>query len=285
MSRTSDTARTRKTDMLQRFVRAKEQETARLELTYTQTGPPPACRERSPALASALTQAGPGAVIAEYKPASPSRGAIAPDLSPASAAELFARGGAAAVSVLTDRTFFGSSLDALPAMAGSRLPLLRKDFIIHPAQVTETAATPASAFLLIVRLFSAHPEGLETVFQAGIQAGLEPVVEVFNRRDLAAAKALGAAVILVNSRDLDTLELNMDLHRELIADREDNETWICASGLSSRTQILDRAELGYAACLIGTSIMDSPDRLGALRALTEGLEPQTGKCPTAESRA
>jgi indole-3-glycerol phosphate synthase len=271
--------------MLQRFVRAKEQETARLELTYARHGPPPVCRERAPALAPALVQSGPGAVIAEYKPASPSRGAIAPDLSPASAAELFVRGGAAAVSVLTDKTFFGSSLDALSAMAGSKLPLLRKDFIIHPAQVTETAATPASAFLLIARLFSARPQGLEAVFQAGIQAGLEPVVEVFNRRDLAAAKKLGATIILVNSRDLDTLELNMDLHRELIADREPNQTWICASGLSSRNQILDLAQLGYAASLIGTSIMDSPDRMAALRALTLGLEPQAGNAPIPESRA
>lgn len=254
--------------MLKRFVQAKRQEIADLEQAYAQEGPSSVCAQRSPGLSSALSQAGPGAIIAEYKPASPSRGPIALDLTPEQAGELFVQGGAAAISVLTDRTFFGSSLEALPALTETGLPLLRKDFIIHPIQVAQTAATPASAFLLITRLFARDKKGMHAVYQAGVAVGLEPVVEVFDREDVAAAKDLGAAIILVNSRDLDTLELDLHLHRELIQDKEAGEIWICASGISQRAQIKDMAELGYAACLIGTSIMDSPDRLAALQALT-----------------
>ncbi|MFP4049883.1 MAG: hypothetical protein ACLFT8_08030, partial [Desulfovermiculus sp.] len=133
-------------NMLKRFVRAKEEEVAELKQSFARYGPPLPCSARTPSLASTLSQAGPGAVIAEYKPASPSQGPIAPDLSPKQAGELFIQGGAVAVSVLTDRRFFGSSLQALSALTETGLPLLRKDFIIDPIQVSETSATPASAF-------------------------------------------------------------------------------------------------------------------------------------------
>ncbi len=270
MSQKKHHMQTKAQSMLNRFVQAKRQEIADLEQAYAHEGPPSLCAQRSPALSSALFQAGPGAVIAEYKPASPSRGPIALDLSPEQAGELFVQGGSAAISVLTDSTFFGSNLKALSALAGTGLPLLRKDFLIDPIQVTQTAATPASAFLLITRLFARDKKGMHAVYQAGVAAGLEPVVEVFDREDVAAAKDLGAAVILVNSRDLDTLKLDLDLHQRLIKDKEAGELWICASGLSQRVQIMKMAELGYLACLIGTSIMDSPDRLAALRSLTGG---------------
>lgn len=254
--------------MLKQFVQAKVEEVTELKHSSARYGPLLPCSSRSPTLASTLNQTGPGAVIAEYKPASPSQGPIAPDLSPEQAGELFVQGGAAAVSVLTDRRFFGSSPRALAALAGTGLPLLRKDFIIDPIQVSETAATPASAFLLIARLFAADGEGLRIIYQAGLSAGLEPVVEVFDKHDVFAAKGLGARIILVNSRDLDTLHLDPVRHRRLIEYKEDPELWICASGLSARSQIEDMAGLGYTACLIGTSIMHSRDRLAALQALT-----------------
>lgn len=268
MTQTTNPAPNASPAMLKRFVQAKKEEVAELEQSYAPNGPPPLCPQRSPGLAHALGQSEPGTIIAEYKPASPSRGPIAPDLSPQQAGELFVQGGAGAISVLTDGTFFGSSPRALFALAGTGLPLLRKDFIIHPVQVAETAATPAAAFLLIARLFDRDREGMHSVYRAGIKAGLEPVVEVFDRRDVAAAKELGSQLILVNSRDLDTLRLDLNLHRDLIQDREKDELWICASGLSTRSQIQNMAQQGYAACLIGTSIMDSPDRLAALHALT-----------------
>ena len=279
MTQTTNHAPNASPPMLKRFVQAKKEEVAQLEQSHAPNGPPAPCPQRSPGLAHALRQADPGTIIAEYKPASPSRGPIAPDLSPQQAGELFVQGGAAAISVLTDRTFFGSSPKALFALAGTGLPLLRKDFIIHPAQVAETAATPAAAFLLIARLFDRDREGMHSVYRAGIKAGLEPVVEVFDRRDVVTAKELGAQLILVNSRDLDTLRLDLNLHRELIQDREKGELWICASGLSTRHQVHNMAERGYAACLIGTSIMDSPDRLAALQALTmgHGLSPTQSK--------
>jgi indole-3-glycerol phosphate synthase len=259
-------------NMLKRFVQAKEEEVAELKQAFARYGPPLPCSARSPALASTLSQAGPGAVIAEYKPASPSQGPIAPDLTPKQAGELFVQGGAAAVSVLTDRRFFGSSLQALAALAGTGLPLLRKDFVIDSIQVTETAATPASAFLLIARLFARDSEGFRLVYESGLSAGLDPVVEVFDLQDLAAAKDLGARIILVNSRDLDTLHLDRDRHRRLIKYKEDSELWICASGLSTRSQIEEMDRLGYTAGLIGTSIMHSQDRLSALQALTNVKE-------------
>ncbi|MFO7875326.1 MAG: indole-3-glycerol-phosphate synthase [Desulfovermiculus sp.] len=272
MTQTTNQAPGKSPHMLKRFVQAKEEEVAELKQSYAQYGPPLPCSTRTPGLSPTLSQAGPGAVIAEYKPASPSQGPIAPDMSPEQAGQLFVQGGAAAVSVLTDRRFFGSSPRALAALAGTGLPLLRKDFIIHPIQVTETAATPASAFLLIARLFVRDSEGLRMIYQAGLSAGLEPVVEIFDEHDVSAAKGLGAKIILVNSRDLDTLHLDPDRHRQLIQYKEDPELWICASGLSARSQIEDMTRLGYAACLIGTSIMHSPDRLAALQALTYGQE-------------
>ena len=261
----------RPSGMLTQFIQAKEEEVAVLRRHSAQGRLGKICPQRSPSLRSTLLGQGPGAVIAEYKPASPSKGPIAPDLTAREAGRLFMQGGASAISVLTDSRFFGSSLQALEDLAKTRLPLLRKDFIIHPLQVQETASTPASAFLLITRLFE-HDSLLQDTYAAGMSVGLEPVVEVFDHQDVLRAKKLGAEIFLVNSRDLDSLHLNLDIHHALIQDKEDDELWICASGLDTGRQVQAMADLGYGACLIGTSIMHSPDRLRALQALTaQGL--------------
>ena len=254
--------------MLERFRQSKQKEIARLQdLEAARRFPKPLHYAR-PGFARVLTAHGPGAVIAEFKPASPSRGMINPDLKADQAGAVFRAGGAAAVSVLTEEEHFLSSLDNLVALEPCELPLLRKDFIIDPIQVRHTAATPASALLVIVRMFSGQADRLRSVFDLCIQMGLEPVVEVFDAADLEQAKELGARLIQVNNRDLSTLEINMATSYSLIQDKGTDEVWICASGIHRRDQIQEMSERGFDGFLVGTSIMASADPLRTLRMLT-----------------
>lgn len=254
--------------MLERFRQAKQREVKRLrDLESAGRFPDPLPIDR-PGFARALQAKAPGAVIAEFKPASPSRGVINPGLTPELAGAVFRAGGAAAISVLTEEDHFRSSLDNLAALQPPGLPLLRKDFIIDPLQVRHTAATPASALLIIVRMFAGRAKALKSVFNLCLELGLEPVVEVFDASDLEQAKDLGASLIQVNNRDLSTLDVDLRTSRSLVTARADQEVWICASGISSRTQIEELSGLGFDAFLVGTSLMASPDPLQALQGLT-----------------
>ncbi|NCC26429.1 MAG: indole-3-glycerol-phosphate synthase, partial [Deltaproteobacteria bacterium] len=144
--------------MLERFKTAKRAEIDRLEEQARDRLIPPPFAGTRPSLAEALERHGPGAVIAEYKPASPSQGPINPGLRPEDVASAYAAGGASALSVLTEETYFQGSLSFLERMTDPGLPLLRKDFLFHPLQIWATAATPASALLLIVAMFEERSE-------------------------------------------------------------------------------------------------------------------------------
>lgn len=254
--------------MLDRFRQSKQREVQRLmDLEAAGLFPQPLQVTR-PGFAHALQAHGPDAVIAEYKPASPSRGVINPGLSPSQAGSLFQAGGAAAVSVLTEEDHFQSSLDNLFALQHPGLPLLRKDFIIDPVQVRHTAATPASALLVIVRMFQGQSGLLRRVFDLTLETGLEPVVEVFDARDLERARELGARLIQVNNRDLDTLKVSLETSRTLVQGKSVGETWICASGISTRDQIVEMSGLGFDGFLVGTTIMASDSPLQTLQSLT-----------------
>ena len=220
-----------------------------------------------PGFSAALRRAGAPAVIAEYKRASPSRGAINLTLSPADVARMYADGGAAAFSVLTERAHFQGDLRFLDDMAFAGRPMLRKDFLLDPLQVVETAATPASALLLIMRMFDSTA-GVREMLQACRDYELEAVCEVFDEADLDMARWAGAEIIQVNNRDLDSLRTNLDVSRRLVAKRGAGELWISASGLETPQQLADMADLGYDAVLIGTSLMSQADPGAALRALT-----------------
>jgi len=219
-----------------------------------------------PPFSRALRGAGAPAVIAEYKRASPSRGVINLELTPADAARMYAENGAAAFSVLTEQEHFQGSLEFLSAMAFADKPMLRKDFLLDPVQVLETAATPASALLLIMRMFPGAAEVRE-MLDLCREHGLEAVCEVFDEADLDMARWADAAIIQVNNRDLDTLKTDLDVSRRLARTKGAGELWISASGLDAPAQLEEMANLGFDAVLIGTSLMSRPDPGAALAEL------------------
>jgi len=229
-----------------------------------------------PGFSKALRQAGAPAVIAEYKRASPSRGVINLDLTPADVARMYAEGGAAAFSVLTERAHFQGDLRFLTDMAFAGRPMLRKDFLLDPLQVIETAATPASALLLIMRLFD-KAEGVREMLDACRLYELEAVCEVFSEADLALARESGAEIIQVNNRDLDTLATDLGTSRRLAGHRQQGELWISASGLDAPKQLEEMADLGFDAVLIGTSLMGQTNPGEALKKLVAVAKTRNAK--------
>ena len=268
---------------LERFRAAKTPELAALRRAAEEGRLPPAWAGPRPDLAAALTArpaAGPLAVVAEYKRASPSRGPICEHLTVEDVARQYAQAGAAALSILTeeawfhgDLAFLGRAARALEAAAAPALPLLRKDFIFDPLQVTATAATPASALLLIVRLTPQAGE-LRALREAAEGYGLAAVVEVFDTEDLMLARESGARIIQVNARDLESLRVDREAPLTLIRANPPlpGEIWIAASGMDSFTHLVKAADGGYAAALVGTALMAGGEPGAALARLLTGRE-------------
>lgn len=252
--------------MLEQFRRAKQPEIQALMRLLEENNLPPVLSTRRPSLSQALLDHGPGAVIAEYKRASPSRGEINARWTPLQAAQGYARAGAAALSVLTEEVYFHGSLDYLPVMAETGLPVLRKDFILHPLQIRMTAATPASAVLLIARMLS-QPE-LEVMLSECRVFGLEAVVEVFDQADLNKAKAVNATMIQVNNRDLDRLTTDLCISEDLIRHKAEGEVWISASGMNTAQDMARMRDAGFHGLLVGSRLMQEPDPGRALAELS-----------------
>ncbi|MCI7568268.1 MAG: indole-3-glycerol phosphate synthase TrpC [Desulfovibrio sp.] len=260
--------------LLERFRTAKREELEALRSLAARHALPAPREGVRPDFRAALRRDASGlpAVIAEYKRASPSRGVIREDMDAAEAARRYADGGAAALSILTEERYFKGSLtyldEAAAALGEHRPPLLRKDFIFDPLQVTATAATAASALLLIVRL---TPEAglLRDLREQAESFGMQAVVEVFDAEDLELARRSGARVIQVNARDLETFAVDVNAGLELIRRYPPlgEERWIAASGLSRTKHLRAAAEVGYDAVLIGTALMEQGDPGAALRAL------------------
>ncbi len=208
-------------------------------------------------------------VIAEYKRASPSKGDINLGLSAADVADMYAAGGASAISVLTEEGYFKGDLSYLDEIKPSGLPMLRKDFLTDPLQVRQTLATPASALLVIVRMF-ADDAKLKEMIDKTHECGLAAVVEAFDQTDLTRAKKAGAKIIQINNRDLDTLGIDMNRSVEFIRQKNEGEIWICASGINEPADCKLMNDLGYDTVLVGTSIMSSSDPQAKLAALVEG---------------
>lgn len=251
--------------MLERFREAKQVEIREL-IALESAGrlPEPSTTPR-PSLAKAVVDRGPGAVIAEYKRASPSRGVINVNWPPDRAAMGYAQAGAAALSVLTEETYFQGSLDFLPVMAAPGLPLLRKDFLLHPLQVRQTAATPASALLLIARMLNRSE--LESMLAECRTFGLEAVVEIFDEEDMDKAKAASSAIIQVNNRDLDRLTTDLRVSKNLIRHKAAGEIWISASGMNTAQDMARMRDAGYHGLLIGSRLMQESDPGQALAEL------------------
>ena len=222
-----------------------------------------------PGFGAALTAPGSSGIIAEYKRASPSKGDINLGVPPRRTCEGYALAGACALSILTESRYFKGDLAFLAEVAPVGLPLLRKDFIVDPLQVEATVATPASAILLIVRMFE-DQDDLAYLHGQCISLRLEPVVEVFDERDLDRAKEIGARIIQVNNRDLDTLATDLNRCLDMVRRKEEGEIWIGASGISTPEQVRELRAAGLDALLIGTALMQNENPGRGLAELAGG---------------
>lgn len=205
-------------------------------------------------------------VIAEIKRGSPSQGAIA-DLDPVAAAEAYRRGGAAALSVLTERRHFGGELAHLRAVADAvPLPALRKEFVVHPAQVAEAAEAGAAAVLLIAAVLGTR---LGSYLAFARACGLDALVEVHDEDELRLALVAGADVLGVNNRDLRSLEIDRGTAPRLLAVAREggfDGATVAESGYARAEDLKDVLGLADGA-LIGTALAGSGDLEGALRRL------------------
>jgi indole-3-glycerol phosphate synthase len=213
-------------------------------------------------------------IIAEFKRRSPSAGIIRDDLSAADIARSYERGGACAISVLTDEEYFGGSLEDLSAArSGARLPVLRKDFIIDPIQIYEAAMAGADAVLLIVAALDDALLGkLREV--AEHELGLDALVEVHTSGELRRALDAGVKIIGVNNRDLKTFQISLNTSERLIAEAPSDSIMISESGLQSAESLCRLRRLGFRGFLIGEALMRAGDPEIALRDLTATAEAQ-----------
>jgi len=223
---------------------------------------------------SALRSAGPGrvAVIAEHKRASPSAGVIRDDLSLEQVVTAYERGGAAALSVLTEPSRFHGELDDI--IAANRLtglPILRKDFIVTDYQVYEASVAGADAILLIVAAFPGDPDRLAALQALAARLGLEVLMEVHDSSELEVALALDAPIIGINNRNLTTLEVDLRTTFELLPEIPDSTIKVAESGFASRHELDELAAAGIDAVLIGEALMRSADIEGATRTLTSTI--------------
>jgi len=208
-------------------------------------------------------------IIAECKRRSPSRGVLRRDYDAAAIAHGYAAAGAAAISVLTEPTFFDGALDHLRAVrAGVDVPVLRKDFIVSEYQLLEARAAGADAVLLIVAAL--EPAELLAFASRARSLGLSALVEVHDARELAIAIDAGADIVGVNNRNLRTLEVDVEASETLIANMPPDVLAVSESGLRSADDLLRLRRLGYRAFLMGERLMTEPDPGAALAAILSG---------------
>jgi len=203
-------------------------------------------------------------VIAEIKRASPSLGTIRPDLDPSATAQAFAEGGAAALSVLTEPAFFkGSADDLRRAKAATGLPVLRKDFIVDPYQVYETAAMGADAMLLIVRILD--DELLHRLYALARSLGLDVLTEVFDAQDVTRANALGATLVGINNRDLAHFKTDVTHATRLAAQVLPGTAVVALSGLHTPDDFRQNLAGGIRRFLVGEALVRQRDPAATLR--------------------
>jgi len=205
-------------------------------------------------------------VVAELKPASPSRGIIREPFDAPALAKALESSGAAALSVLTEGEFFGGSLKNMrDARKQVALPVLRKDFIFDPWQVWEARANDADSFLLIVAALS--DTRLGELVALGRELKMEPLVEVHTLQELDRALAADARILGVNNRDLKTLNVRVETSYELIEKIPDDCLAVAESGLRTHGDLRNLRSVGFDAFLIGEHLMLAPDPGAALRDL------------------
>ncbi len=263
------------TDILRRITKRKREEVAEAKARI----PEAHLRERAEAAAppsrrtgfrERLSAPGPSGVniIAEIKRASPSRGDIRPHLDPAAVARQYESGGAACISVLTDRDFFkGSDGDFQAARAAAPgLPMIRKDFTISPYQIYEAAVMAADAVLLIVRILT--PAELRDFLEIAESLGMDALVETHDEAEIDAALAAGARLVGVNNRSLRSFETDVTRSARLAGRIGGECVMVAESGVQSRRDVEDLQEAGIFNFLIGERIAGADDPAAAIRELS-----------------
>lgn len=214
----------------------------------------------------ALVQSDQIAVIAEVKKASPSKGIISPDFKPTSIASSYERGGAEAVSVLTDEKFFQGSLDYIPQVRREiSLPVIRKDFIIHELQIEEARNYGADAILLIAAIL--EQEQIRDYLQMSGELDMDVLVEVHDERELEKSLAAGSKLIGINNRDLRDFTVDLGTTIRLSKEIPDSVPVVSESGIKNHDDMIMLEDHGIAAALIGETLMRSGDREAALQEL------------------
>lgn len=208
-------------------------------------------------------------LIAEHKRRSPSAGAIRDGVALEQVIAAYERGGAAALSILTEEPSFGGSLDDLrTARAASNLPILRKDFVVDSYQVDEAVVAGADAILLIVAALTDVELG--ALHEHTRERGLDALVEVHDERELERALAVGATLVGINNRNLITLEVDVARTFELLPLIPQRTLVVAESGFSRREQFEELAGAGVDAVLVGEALMRAADIEQAVRTLTGG---------------
>jgi indole-3-glycerol phosphate synthase len=247
-------------------VRRRQQERSLSDLAAeVETG-----REGRP-FAEALSRPG-TSVIAEHKRRSPSADTIRDGASCAEIVTAYERGGAAAVSILTEEEHFGGSLaDLRDARAATELPMLRKDFTIDPYQLYEAKVAGADAVLLVVGAL--EQEDLASLYAQSRELDLDALVEIHDDEELERALELDCDVIGINNRNLEDFSVDIQRTFDLLADVPAGKVVVSESGIHHRGQIEELEQVGVDAVLVGEAIMRAPDPESALRELTNSEEP------------
>ncbi len=232
-----------------------------------------AAREGGRPFAEALSRPG-TSVIAEYKRRSPSAGPIRDDATLAEVVQAYERGGAAALSVLTEEENFAGSLDDLrEARAASDLPILRKDFTVDPYQLFEAKAAGGDAVLVVVG--SAPTRELGSLMDLARDLDLDVLVEIHRDEELDVALDLDADVIGINNRDLADFSVDVRRTFDLLTDVPAGKTVVSESGITTREQIEELEQVGVDAVLVGETLMRADDPEAATRELAGDEEQAT----------
>jgi len=254
--------------ILDKIVATKRQEIARAKagtpeaVIRDQLGGAPPIRD----FLAPLAQDGPIRLIAEVKKASPSKGVIRADFDPVQIARTYEEHGAACISVLTDEPYFQGSLDYLRRIrACTRLPLLRKDFIIDPYQAVEARLAGADAVLLIAECLD--DDALGRLHDAIVELGMTPLVELYEPENLPRVLNVGARLVGINNRNLRTFEVDLAHTLRLRREIPDDRVVVGESGIHTRADVERLESAGVQAMLVGESLMASHDVGAAVDAL------------------
>jgi indole-3-glycerol phosphate synthase len=243
-----------------RIVEVRQERTPLAELAARAAALP----ERVLRLDGVLRRAESVNVIAECKRRSPSRGVLRAEYDPVAIARAYVDGGAAAISVLTEPTFFDGALEHLQAVRDAiAVPILRKDFLVSEYQLLEARAAGADAVLLIAAAL--RPVELKVLHDHALRLGLDVLVEVHDAGELAVALDAGARIVGVNNRNLRTLEVDVRASEDVIQQIPPEVIAVSESGLQSGQDIVRLRRLGYRGFLIGERFMSAPDPGAALR--------------------